>query len=605
MRAPVTGAVLCAIAAVALLVAGFTPWFSTGKEIDYRMAYERQQADLDSFEEDRARADEADVRANFGLVTGEVCIDLQCKSAKYTGSPGLADDAFAWLGRGALGAAMASVALLIAVALAARTHRRAHLRGWAATVAAVAAGLGAAFAASWAFNENVGYVSRGMGLTAAMAGAAFAGLGVGWPAARGNVGVAKRFGIAAVIAVLAVLAWVTMVEHAWWRSGRALGEIQVSPLGVEVCEAGTCKLATTLGVTGSLRALAALTALASAVLLVPAFATAGRVARGVRPGAWGWAAMIVGVCALGAGAATFVAYPSSDIMHVAWGLPLFAVATAGATAASLAGLVLVKDADADAFASPHAYRHEPAFATSPNGAIALAPGERPQLAALAPLAPSGANGGPAPAGSNGSPATAASRYAPSSAVAAAAFEAATGRVYAPAVASELAHATPAETEPEPEPEPEAETETETETETGPGPGPGPGTATVVEPLVIHVADAASAAAPSPNATPSPFAPPPPATPSPFLLPAAPSPFAPPASSPYAPPSPSAPRAAAPAAIAGEPGSAPVGVPVVVRPQPTAPTTPIRKSPMCPTCRVATIYSSKRGAWWCSTCKRTL
>ena len=84
MRGPALGAVMCAIAAVALLVGGFTPWFSAGDGED---PYARRRRALDEVRAyDRPGADEDDVRANYGLVSGEVCIDLQCKSSKYTGA---------------------------------------------------------------------------------------------------------------------------------------------------------------------------------------------------------------------------------------------------------------------------------------------------------------------------------------------------------------------------------------------------------------------------------------------------------------------------------------------------------------------------------------
>ena len=392
MRGPALGAVMCAIAAVALLVGGFTPWFSAGDGED---PYARRRRALDEVRAyDRPGADEDDVRANYGLVSGEVCIDLQCKSSKYTGARGLADDAFAWLGRATMGAVVAGVVLLLAVALAARTHRRAILRGWAAVVAAAAAGLGAAFAASWTFETPAGYVERGMGLAVVIAGAAFAGAGAALPWSQGQVSAARRFALAAAIAVLAPLAWITLVQHAWWRSGGSLNLMHVSPLGVQVCDGAECKISTALGVTTSLRSLATLTSLAAAALIVPAFGAAARIVRGVRPGAWAWTAVVVAMIALGAGLATWAVYPSSDVMRVGWGLPVFALAMAGTAGASLLGALTMRVRDAEV-------GYAPAELPVPEGGVA--PGMRPVLAAL--------GGGPARTPDAPSP-YAPSRYAP-------------------------------------------------------------------------------------------------------------------------------------------------------------------------------------------------
>ena len=75
-------------------------------------------------------------------------------------------------------------------------------------------------------------------------------------------------------------------------------------------------------------------------------------------------------------------------------------------------------------------------------------------------------------------------------------------------------------------------------------------------------------------------------------------------SPYAPPF----AAPAPPAI---PAYAPALSPAPPRPvlqplrPPTAPMMAPRPSPYCPTCRQPTLWHSKRGAWYCSACKRTV
>jgi hypothetical protein len=370
------GALFCGMAAVALLVAGFMPWFAThtGEHDDDDYSYRRVDEDADG-----NPILQQNMRANFGLVSGELCVRRECKSAKYTGAPGLADDAFAWLGRATLGAALSGVALLIATALAARSQRRPILRGWTVTVVGAAAGLGAAFAAIQSLDNITGNLERGMGLGAVVIGAALAGLGAAMPwGPTGARRPAERYGLAAGIAVLASLAWLTLILHAWWKSGRTLDVLAVSPLGVEICEDGECRLSSSLSPTSTVRLLACLTSLCAAAVMAPAFGTASRLARGVAPGAWGWSAAVLAWLALGLGVATWAAFPANDSMVVGWGLPIFAVAMAGTGAASVVGVMLMRTRDDD---SPVA---EPA-APLPPGAVA--PGAKPVLAALgAPVA---------------------------------------------------------------------------------------------------------------------------------------------------------------------------------------------------------------------------
>jgi hypothetical protein len=250
----------------------------------------------------------------------------------------------------------------------------------------------------------------------------------------------------------------------------------VSPLGVEICDNGECRLAGALGATSRLRVLACLTSLFAAALIAPAFGTAARVARGIAPGAWAWAAAVLAGCALGAGVATWASYPPSDIMTVGWGLPVFAIAMAGTGAAAVTSVMLFGARDDETEGGGV----RPAAAMTGG----IAPGARPVLVALGPA------------------------------------------VTTPAAAStDKASPSPYAPKPAPAPQPAAET------------------------------------------TPSPYAP----KPAPAPQPAATEPAQPP-------------RSAGPTAAA-----------LLAK----------KTSPTCPTCRVATLWHGKRGAWWCSTCKQTV
>lgn len=470
MTARGASALLCAAAAVALLVAGFMPWFTAGDGGDDRRPARRDYTYSDVDELYSESGGFGQVRANLGLVSGETCVGLTCKPARYTGAPGLRDDIFAWLGRATLGAVLSGVALLCAVALAARTQRRPILRDWAATVVALAAGLGGAFVASQTLD---GPLERGLGLGAMIVGAALTGMGAAWPWGRGEAAPARRLGLALAVTGLTTLAWITLAQHAWWRSDRSLDLLRVSPLGVEMCDGGDCRMAGALGHTATLRLFATVTALATAALLVPAFGAAARVARGIAPGAWAWTTTAVAWLGLGAGLATWASYPSSEVMTAAWGLPVFALAMGGAGAVALAAAVLVRAADQELAPGP-------VLATAPVGAVA--PGARPVLVPLG------------------------------------------GQVSAPLYA-------------------------------GPAPQPSP----------------------SPSLDPAPRP-----QPDPQLAPP-PSPYAPPAPAPQ--PSPLRPALDPPTAAAAALGR--------------------RTAPLCPTCRVSTLWHGKRAAWWCSTCKQTL
>lgn len=72
-----------------------------------------------------------------------------------------------------------------------------------------------------------------------------------------------------------------------------------------------------------------------------------------------------------------------------------------------------------------------------------------------------------------------------------------------------------------------------------------------------------------------------------------------------PPTPAAPAYVPTIAPPAIPAYAPALSPPPSRPAPAPAPMAARPSPYCPTCRVATLWHAKRGAWWCSTCKRTL
>ena len=72
-----------------------------------------------------------------------------------------------------------------------------------------------------------------------------------------------------------------------------------------------------------------------------------------------------------------------------------------------------------------------------------------------------------------------------------------------------------------------------------------------------------------------------------------------------PPPPAAPAYVPTIAPPAIPAYAPALSPPPPRPAPAPAPMAARPSPYCPTCRVATLWHAKRGAWWCSTCKRTL
>ncbi|MBE7450286.1 MAG: hypothetical protein HS111_15725 [Kofleriaceae bacterium] len=290
---PAAGAQWCArVAAVALLIGGFSPWFSTGdgdgddgERRRGRRAY--TYVDVDELVDDDSTATRGPGAllpptsawsAPRPAVTSSArpCASPRAPASLTTPSPGSAAARWGprWPGR-APGGGRAGGAC----------QRRPILRGWAATVAAAAAGLGGAFAASWALEAAVGPVDRSIGLLALVLGGALAGAGA--PPGRGATPRAARaplpagrrdrrahrarLGHAGRDACLAARS-----GHTSTCSGSR------SPLGVEVCD-GDCRLATALRVTTGQRLLATLTALLTAALVVPAAGAVVRLARASRP----------------------------------------------------------------------------------------------------------------------------------------------------------------------------------------------------------------------------------------------------------------------------------------------------------------------------------
>ncbi len=403
---------LCALAAIALLIAGFVPWFEikpgTGEDRDaFRGMYDPARPGA------WAEGDEApdrELRANYGLVGGEVCERLRCQPHGYAGARGLSDDLFAWLGRLAMGATMSAVALLVVLAFA-RGQRRPILRGWAATVVATAAGLGAAFVASEVLSRRAIDLQAANGLVAMIVGAALAGLGIGWPTGEvaSSASPARRWGLTAALALLVLIAWIAVGRRAWWSGAQSFGGLHASPLGLEACADGRCHVASIGAGRAGLTLLARLTVALAAAAIVPALGAAARAGRGVTPGAWAWSAAVLAGLALTTGIATAVSYAGNDVMTIGWGLPVFVVAMSGVVAAALVAAATLRTADVelegDATRGPQLRAAPPRGPGAPGDARA---GLRPVLPALAAApGPSGTAAAPGPGASNGH-----ARYAP-------------------------------------------------------------------------------------------------------------------------------------------------------------------------------------------------
>lgn len=572
---------LCALAAVAFLLAAFLPWF------------ESRRGGGDD--------DPESPRASYQLQGGEACARGRCRDVGYTGAPGTRDDVVAGLGWTTLADALTAVTLLLAVAAARRRHR--PLRAWAATSAASAAGLGALFVACETISRRDD-IERGWGLAAITVGAVIAGVALALPAAEGppDRRAWRRYGPALAIAGGAMLAWLTLTDHGWWRGVGAFRAIAASPLGREVCDGNDCQSdALALGGSGFLL-LARLTAALIAALLVPALGAAARAAAARAPGAWGVAAMVLALAALATGTGAAVLHPSGGPDGVAWGLPACGAALAAVTLGALVArrwVTSVEDVAVVAApprpSTPLSRALGPRPAPGAAGAPALAPrppgAPRPVLPALgaaAAAAPASA-GPPSPAGPVPTSSLAATNPWLGALPVGGAAPAPTGPIdpmagpgrspFAPPVAAAVAPRSPYA--------PPVATD-------------GPAGAMAVAPRSPYAPPASPYAPPvAPSAPASPYAPPasPSAPASPYARPG----FNPAgATSPYAPPA----AIAAPrdAFVPPRPGAA--APPVrgqVVAPAPMA----RRASPSCPQCRQATLWHGKRGAWWCSACKRTL
>jgi len=386
---------LCALAAIALLIGAFVPWLA----VEPRTARDGDDSFLGMFDDGGPRrsydygarsvdfAAPEGLRANYGLTGGEVCERVRCQPRSYTGRPGLADDLFAWLGRVTMGFTLGGVALLVVLAFA-RGRRRPILRAWVATAAAFAAASGGAFVASENLSRRVPDLQMANGLLAVVVGAVLAGLGAAWPTggARPAVSPARRYGLAAAVAVLAMLAWVTVARRVWWAGSESFDVLRASPLGLEVCDDGRCHVAAIGGGRVGLTILARLTVALTAAALVPALGTAARALRGVAPGAWAWTTVAVAGLALATGTGAVVSYAGNEVMGPSWGVPVFGVALAGVIAAAVMAALGLRATDDDAGELAPARVVDPAGVFGPR-VIPGRPPVKPHLPALGAAPP--------------------------------------------------------------------------------------------------------------------------------------------------------------------------------------------------------------------------
>ena len=543
---------LCALAAVAFLLAAFLPWF------------ESRRGGGGGDDDDSERP-----RASYQLQGGERCERGRCKDLTYTGGPGLRDDVFAVLGWTTLAGALGSVTLMLAVAAARRRHR--PLRAWAAASAATTAGLGAMFVASETVSRQDD-LARGWGLAAVTVGAIVGGIGLALPAtaAAPDRRPERRWLPALGLMGGAAIAWLSLTDHGWWHGVGAFRAVASSPLAREVCDGDDCQSGALLGGGAGFAVLGRLTVALAAALLLPALGAAARVVQGRAAGAWGAIAAGLAAVALACGAGAAALHPAGTAEGLAWGLPGFASGLIAVIAAALIarGWVTATEAGEVVIA-----------AAPPSGPARLAPRVATPRPALAPLAAAGARPVLAPLGA---------RPDPSSPLAAPPTDAAPD----PYAASSPIAAAPPPIDAAPNP---------------------------------YVPASPIASAPNPYPPSSPIA----SAPSPIAAASAPldarSPFARPPS-PYAPPvalatAPPGMASTGPRPPPGAPSPAWVNAPreqfVPPRPDANAGGPPVRgqvvtaaplarrASPTCPTCKQATLWHGKRGAWWCSACKRAL
>lgn len=487
---------LCALAALAFLLAAFVPWFESQRGTG---------------------GDDDGPRASYQLQGGERCDHGRCHDVGYTGARGLGDDGFAALGWATLAGALGTVALTLAVAGVRRRHR--PLRAWAATSAALTAGLGAMFVASETLSRSDD-VARGWGLAALVIGAMVAGLGLAAPSSEPLVEhrPERRWALVVALAGGAGVAWLSLANHGWWHGVGAFRAIAASPLGREVCDGDDCQSGALGGGDDGFRLCARLTVGLIAALLVPATGAAARTAWGYAAGAWGVATVILALLGLAVGVGAAALHPSGVADSLAWGLPTFAAALVATTAAALLARRRMTATELD----------------EPEASAPVRTGLQPRAATAVRLVLPSLGAAPAP-----TTATAPAATTSAAAVAVTSISPGIGVWTRPlAPAPEDAHAGPRVLG---------------------GPSLAPAPAAVVgahEPGVPP--NPATASPPWALATREAFEPPPP------------------------------PRATA------------TPSPVV-----TAPVLARRVSPTCPGCRQATLWHGKRGAWWCSTCKRVL
>jgi hypothetical protein len=322
MNRRAAGAVLCAAAAIALLLSAVMPWWrvtSLGdRDVDGRT--------------------ELGARANLGLLSGEMCFPdahEPCHRVAYSGRAGLRDDLFAWAGRATL--ALIMVAAVLAVVLAfLGGGARAGLRAACTTLAIGGAASGACVVVISNLPPMHGAQTLGGGWWFALFGSALLAAGAAWPIGAAEVhGPGRRWGLASGIVAALTLAWLSLAMRAWWIDRTDFGSRSRSPLGGRSCIVGICAT-TSNGYSGvrSLVVLAMITALAAAGVVLGS-ATAIRTVRGAAPGRWSIATAAVAIAAIALAGVALFTVPNPRA-HVSYGAGLF---IAGMLAVAITSLV--------------------------------------------------------------------------------------------------------------------------------------------------------------------------------------------------------------------------------------------------------------------------
>ncbi|MEZ4401994.1 MAG: hypothetical protein R3B06_18330 [Kofleriaceae bacterium] len=379
-------AVLCAAAAIALILAAVTPWW--------------RSADPDD-----------DVgRANVTLIGGEACTGaprVTCQALSLAGRPGLRDDAFAWSSRVTFGGALVVGALALALAFAGGRPRPLLGPAAAAGAAAVAAS-GATTVAIASLPRLPGIPTTGAGLELTLVGAGLLVAAAAWPREAGGAGRrARRWAWAGAVVGAAMVHWITLASRSWWHAATEFGTRTRSPLGIEVCDLGRCGQSGNGAAPLGQWALLALAAAAGAAALIAALGLATRLALGAPARRWAWAAAIAAGGALAtAGAALAVPVAGAHVAAGAW-IELAALAASIALAVIAARTATDAAATATGASIPRGPRPVLAplgagAAGAPTPAPPRAPTAPPAIAAYAPaLSPAPRVPGPAGATTSG------------------------------------------------------------------------------------------------------------------------------------------------------------------------------------------------------------